>query len=54
MGQESYDLIRHKYEAGAYNLKQMVELVDKRWITEKQFHYITTYSYKALKKSRGW
>lgn len=54
MMQESCDLIRYKYEAGVYSLKQMIEFVDRKWINEEQFHWITSYSYKELKKSRDW
>ena len=51
---ECYEIIRNKYDKGVYSLRQLVEFVDKKWITKKQFHFITTYSYEALKKSRGW
>lgn len=51
---ESYDLIKHKFESGVYSLQKMVEFVDKKWITEDQFHWITSYSYRGLKKNRGW
>ena len=54
MPQECYEIIRDKYDSKVYSLKYMVELVDKRLLTEKQFQYITSYSYDALKKSRGW
>lgn len=54
MIKESYNLIKHKYEAGVYSLKQMCEFVDKKWITEEEFHFITSYSYQGLKKSRDW
>lgn len=51
---ECYEIIRDKYNSKVYSLKQMVEFVDKGWLTKKQFQYITSYSYDALKKSRGW
>jgi hypothetical protein len=54
MAQECYEIIKNKYDSGTYSLKYMIELVDKNWITKKQFQYITSYSYDALKKSRGW
>lgn len=54
MIQESYYLIKSKYEAGVYSLKKMCEFVDLNWITEDEFHFITGYSYKGLKKSRDW
>jgi len=50
MIKESNDLIRHKYETGVYSLKQMIEFVEERTITEEEFHWITSYSYKGLKK----
>ena len=54
MTQECYEIIRNKSNSGTYSLKYMVELVDKGWLTKKQFHFITSYSYEALKKSKGW
>lgn len=54
MVQESYYLIKSKYEHGVYSLKQMVEFVDMKWLTPDEFHFITSYSYEGLKKSRGW
>lgn len=50
MIKESYGLIRHKYEAGVYSLKQMIEFTEKKVITEEEFHWITGYSYRGLKK----
>lgn len=52
--QESFITVKNKYEAGAYSLRAMVELVEKGWITKKEFHFITDYSYDGLKKSKGW
>lgn len=52
--QESCTLIKFKFENGVYSLKDVVRFVDKKWINEEQFHWITSYSYKELKKSRGW
>jgi hypothetical protein len=50
---ESYDLIKSKFEYGVYSLQKMVEFVDKKWITEEQFHWITSYSYRGLKKAEA-
>ena len=50
MKQESFELICYKYMAGVYSLKEMVEFVEKGWITTEQFHLITSYSYKGVKK----
>ena len=52
--QESVVLIQHKFESGAYSLHQMIEFVDKKWITKDEFHWITSYDYEGVKKSRGW
>lgn len=49
MMRESYDLIKYKFEMGVYSLEQMCEFVEKGWITEHDFHFITTYNYKAIK-----
>lgn len=54
MATECYYIIKNKYEKGVYNLKRMVELVDKNILSKQEFQFITSYSYDALKKSRGW
>jgi hypothetical protein len=41
-------LIECKYHAGVYGLKQMCDLVDKEYITEDEFHFITSYNYKTI------
>lgn len=51
--QESFELIRHKYFSGVYSLKEMIEFVEKKWITAEQFHSITSYSYKGVTKKEG-
>lgn len=48
---ESYDLIKYKFEMGVYSLEQMCEFVEQNLITEKDFHYITSYNYQGIKKS---
>lgn len=47
---ESYDLIKYKFEMGVYSLEQMCEFVEQNLITEKDFHYITSYNYQGIKK----
>lgn len=42
------------YENGVYTLRELVEFVDKKMITEEEFHWITNYSYQGIKKTRGW
>jgi len=42
------------YETSFYTLKDLMEFVRKKMITEEEFHWITGYSYKGLKKSRDW
>ena len=42
------------YENGFYTLRELVEFVDKKMITEEEFHWITNYSYQGIKKTRGW
>jgi len=46
---ESYHLIKYKFDMGIYSLEQMCEFVEKEWITENEFHFITAYNYKAIK-----
>ena len=48
MTQESFFIVRYRYEMGVYSLQQMIEFVDKQWITRKQFKEITSYSYEGL------
>jgi hypothetical protein len=43
-------LIECKYHAGVYGIKQMCDLVDKEWITEEEFHLITSYDYSTMKE----
>ena len=53
MKQESFELIRYKYIAGVYSLREMIEFVEKGWITAEQFHVITSYSYRGVTNKRG-
>lgn len=50
---ESYNLIKYKYERGAYTLEKMVKFVEEGKITEKEFHQITSYNYQGIKKIGG-
>jgi len=50
MSQESYDLIKIRFEHGIYTLQDMVKFVEDHVITKEDFHFITSYSYKAFKK----
>jgi len=52
--QENFVTVKNKYEAGAYSLRAMIELVESGKLTKEEFHFITDYSYDGLKKSRGW
>ena len=52
MKNESYFLIKRKYDFGVYSLEDMCKLVENRIINEDQFHFITTYSYQGIKKER--
>lgn len=47
---ESYNLIKYKYERGAYTLEKMIKFVEEGKITEKEFHQITSYNYQGIKK----
>lgn len=47
---ESYNLIKYKFEMGVYSLEQMCSFVEKKIITEEDFHYITSYNYQGIKK----
>lgn len=50
---ESYDLIKYKFEMGVYSLEKMLELVEKEQISEKDFKWITSYSYQGIKERRN-
>ena len=54
MAKESYHLIKFKYNKGVYSLKEMCKFVEDGLITEKEFHLITSYNYKAIKERKGW
>ena len=51
---ESYNLIKFKYEHCVYTLFDLIEFVEKGYITEEEFHFITSFSYQGVKnKKRG-
>ena len=54
MKSTNFERIQSEYNVGIYTLRDMIELVDKKVITEEEFHWITGYSYKGVKKLRGW
>lgn len=54
MESTNFKRIELGYETRLFTLKELIEFVDKKMITEEEFHWITGYSYKGLKKSRGW
>ena len=54
MQSTNFARIQSGYESRVYNLKDMIDFVEKKIITEEEFHWITGYSYTGLKKSRGW
>lgn len=48
---QSINVIKYKWEHGAYNLEDMIELVKKENITKEDFFTITRYYYdKILEK----
>lgn len=54
MESTNFRKIKLGYETQFYTLKELVEFVDKKIITEEEFHWITNYSYEGIKKSREW
>jgi len=61
MGGRYYDMqstnfarIQTGYNSRVYTLKDLIDFVEKKIITKKEFHWITGYSYEGLKKTRGW
>ena len=54
MESTNFKRINLGYETRFYILKDLIEFVEKKIISEKEFHWITGYSYEGLKKSRGW
>ncbi len=51
---KNFEPIKFGYEMRDYSLREMVEFVERGLITEDEFHWITSYSYNGIKKSRGW
>lgn len=48
--QESYCIIKYKYDMGVYTLKQIMDFVEKGLLSENDFHIITSYDYQGIKK----
>jgi hypothetical protein len=45
---ENYHLIEYKFNTGIYSLEKMCEFVQNHNISEEDFHFITSYNYKAI------
>ena len=54
MQSTNFARIKAGYESRVYTLKDLIEFVEKTIITEKEFRWITGYSYEGIKKSRDW
>lgn len=48
--QESYYIIKYKYDMGVYTLKQILDFVEEGLLSENDFHIITSYDYQGIKK----
>ncbi len=48
----SKTLIEFYYQLGVYDVDKMIQLVEKKEITEQQFFEITRLHYKVLKKKK--
>lgn len=46
--------LRYKYEYGVFSLKDIFNMVKEKKINEEEFHIVTGYNYKGIKKSREW
>lgn len=53
MALESFNIILCKYKDGVYTLDKLIEFVNKNILTEEEFHLITSYSFKGIKKIKG-
>lgn len=49
---ESYNLIKYKFEMGVYSLDEMIKFVEDNQITKDEFKYITSYNYYGIKETR--
>ena len=46
---ESFLLIKNKYEMGAYDLEDLLNMVENKIINKEEFFDITTFNYDGLK-----
>lgn len=42
------------YNNGKLSLKEVFDMVNKREISIKDFHYITNYNYYGIAKTKNW
>ena len=54
MDRDSFFLLKYKWEYGGYSLHEIFNMVKENKITEEEFHEITRYNYKGIKKTREW
>jgi hypothetical protein len=47
---DSFSLMKYKYEEGVYSLEDMCDFLEKGYLNEIEFHLITGYQYKGVKK----
>lgn len=50
----SISQIEYFWEHGIYSIEKMCSLVDRKIITEQEFHEITRKYYKAIMQKRGY
>ena len=41
----TYNMIKYFFETGVYEVKDVLDFVEKQDITEDEFHFITGYNY---------
>lgn len=49
----NFPRIKSGYELRVYTLEDLMEFVEKKMITEEEFHWITSYSYEGIQKNRA-
>ena len=47
------DVIKYKWETGAYNLQNMIDLVKNQELTSEEFFKITRLNYEAIIQKMG-
>lgn len=52
--ENDFRLFRDLYNAGDLSLRDLFNLVTCNELSKEDFHFITSYEYDGLKKSRGW